>query len=232
MRSRMTVKWLVILLIGLLAMQASAAEAPELKTTKERLSYGIGVDIGRNFKRLGILLDVDVMAKAMKDVFQDEKLLLSEAEIRQIMNAHQTSLRQRQLAARKELAVENKKRGETFLAENGKKEGVVTLPNGLQYKILKKGSGNTAKATDSIECIYRGTLIDGTEFDASPPGKTATFKVAGVIPGWREALKIMPVGSKWQLFIPPQLAYADRGAGRDIGPNATLIFELELLSAK
>jgi len=127
---------------------------------------------------------------------------------------------------------ENRKAGEAFLAGNKAKDGVVTLPSGLQYKVLKAGDGRKPSDADMVECRYRGTLIDGTEFDRSDPaGQPATFKVAGVIPGWREALKLMPVGSKWQLFIPPQLAYGAIGSG-PIGPNATLIFELELLAVK
>jgi FKBP-type peptidyl-prolyl cis-trans isomerase FklB len=129
--------------------------------------------------------------------------------------------------------VESKKEGDAFLAENKQKEGVVTLPSGLQYKIIKAGEGKKPKQEDTVVCHYRGTLINGTEFDGTHgPGEPATFKVTGVVPGWREALKLMPVGSKWQLFIPPVLAYGERGAGATIGPNATLIYEVELLAIK
>jgi FKBP-type peptidyl-prolyl cis-trans isomerase FklB len=130
-------------------------------------------------------------------------------------------------------AEDNKKAGESFLAENKKKEGVVTLPSGLQYKVLKAGDGKKPTDTDTVECNYRGTHIDGTEFDSSyRTGQPATFKVAGVIPGWREALKLMPVGSKWQIFVPSQLAYGTRGKPGSVGPNAALIFEVELLAIK
>jgi FKBP-type peptidyl-prolyl cis-trans isomerase FklB len=130
-------------------------------------------------------------------------------------------------------AEDNRKAGESFLAENKKKEGVVTLPSGLQYKVLKAGDGKKPTDADTVECHYRGTLINGTEFDSSYlTGQPATFKIAGVIPGWREALKLMPVGSKWQLFVPSQLAYGARGKGGSIGPNAALIFEVELLAIK
>jgi FKBP-type peptidyl-prolyl cis-trans isomerase FklB len=130
-----------------------------------------------------------------------------------------------------QVAEKNKKDGEAFLAANAGKEGVVKLPSGLQYKILTPGTGPKPSATDSVVCNYRGTLIDGTEFDSSyKRGQPATFGVGRVIKGWTEALQLMPVGSKWQLFVPAQLAYGDRGAGADIGPNATLIFEVELLS--
>ncbi len=171
--------------------------------------------------------------KAIKDVLSGEKLLMSEAELRSTMRTFQAELRQRQAVARTKAAEDNKKQGDAFLAENKTKEGVVTLPSGLQYKILKAGDGKTPTDADTVECHYRGTLINGTEFDSSHlTGKPATFKVTAVIPGWKEALKLMPVGSKWQLFIPPQLAYGERGAGHEIGPNATLVFEVELLAIK
>jgi FKBP-type peptidyl-prolyl cis-trans isomerase FklB len=149
------------------------------------------------------------------------------------MRTFQAELRQRQAVARTKAAEDNKKQGNAFLAENKTKEGVVTLPSGLQYKILKAGGGKTPTDADTVECHYRGTLLNGTEFDSSHlTGKPATIKVTAVIPGWKEALKLMPVGSKWQLFIPPQLAYGERGAGHEIGPNATLLFEVELLAIK
>ena len=230
----MTLKWIAVLGVWLLAAQVSAQETQVLKTEKEKVSYGIGVDVARNFKRLGIDLDVNVLLKAMRDEFSGEKLLMTEEDLRATMNSFQGELRQKQAQAVRSAAEDNKKAGDVFLAENKTKEGVVTLPSGLQYKILKAGDGKKPAETDTVEVNYRGTLINGTEFDSSySRGQPATFKVkGGVIPGWTEALKLMPVGSKWQLFIPPQLAYGERGAGRDIGPNATLIFEVELLAIK
>jgi FKBP-type peptidyl-prolyl cis-trans isomerase len=207
-----------------------SAPATAEKTDKKKISYGIGVDIGRNFKRLGLDLDLDVLAKGLKDANTGKKLDLSEDELRTVMSNYQNELKQKQLMAMKTVGDNNQKAGEAFLAENAKKAGVVTLPSGLQYKILKKGDGKMPTAEDTVECNYRGTLLDGIVFDSSyQTGKPALFKVSGVIPGWQEALKLMPVGSKWQLFIPPQLAYGQRGAGRDIGPNATLVFEVELI---
>jgi FKBP-type peptidyl-prolyl cis-trans isomerase FklB len=170
----------------------------------------------------------------MKDANSGAALLMTEEELAKTMQAFQQALQQKQAEARKVLAEKNKKEGDEFLAENAKKEGVTVLPSGLQYKILKEGDGKKPTIADSVECNYRGTYISGKEFDNSyKMGKPVTFKVqGGVIPGWSEVLKLMPVGSKWQVFIPSQLAYGERGAGSQIGPNMTLIFEIELLSIK
>ena len=213
-----TLKWILLLVVALSATRVIAQEKTAFKTEKEKVSYAIGVELAGNLKRQGIEVDVDFLLKGLR-MFHTA------------MRQKQMKLKEGQAGVMKITADKNKKEGEAFLAENKAKEGVVTLPSGLQYRILKLGDGRKPAETDSVECHYRGTLIDGTEFDSSyPTGKPATFKVTGVIPGWTEALKLMPVGSKWQIFIPPQLAYGDRGAGRDIGPNATLIFELELLA--
>ena len=159
------------------------------------------------------------------------RVLLTEQEIREITTAFQKEMMAKQEELNKKLGEKNKKEGEVFLAENKKKEGVKTLPSGLQYKVIKAGTGKKPKLTDTVTTNYRGTLIDGTEFDSSyRRGQPASFPVNGVIPGWTEALQLMEEGAKWQLFVPPNLAYGDRGAGRQIGPNATLIFEVELIS--
>jgi len=219
-----------VLGLGLAAMQVDAEEAAALKSDKDRVSYTLGSEIGKNFKRLEVEVDPDVLLRGFKDAYQGKKLVLSEEELKKISADYQASLREKQAAAMKKAAETNEKEGEAFLAANAKKEGVITLPSGLQYLVVKKGEGPIPKAEDTVKCNYRGTLINGTEFDSSyKTGQPATFAVGGVIAGWTEALKLMPVGSKWQLFIPSKLAYGPRGAGRDIGPNATLIFDIELL---
>ena len=229
----MRLKWMALSGLGLLAAQVNAEETSILKTHKDKVSYAIGVDLARNFQRLGVEVDPDLLVKAWRDVFSGRKLILTEEELRGTINAYQTELRQRQVQDRRLAAHDNKKEGDDFLAENKKREGVVALPNGLQYKIIKEGDGRKPSDADTVEVYYRGTLINGTEFDSSQRGgQPATFKVTGVIPGWKEALKLMSVGSRWLIFIPPELAYGARGAGRDIGPNATLIFDLELLTIK
>jgi FKBP-type peptidyl-prolyl cis-trans isomerase FklB len=229
----MSGKWLVFLAVGFLAANVCADETPALKTQKEKVSYSVGVDVAKSLAKMGMDLDLDVFIRGLKDGFSGKKLLMTDDEMHATMNAFQNDLLKNQSQGKQTAAEENKKAGEAFLAENKKKEGVVTLPSGLQYKILKAGKGKKPTDADKVECHYRGTLIDGTEFDSSyRRGKPATFPVAGVIAGWTEALKLMPVGSKWQLFVPSQLAYKERGAGADIGPNATLIFEVELLGIK
>ncbi len=223
---------LTILGVGLLAAQASAQEAPALKTQKDKVSYGLGVALARNLKRQGVEFDVDGLVKGFKDELAGTKLLMSEDDLRALMVSLQNEMKQKQEQAVKVAADDNKKKGDAFQAGNKAKEGVVTLADGLQYKILKTGDGKKPTETDTVECQYRGTFIDGTEFDSSyPTGKPVSFKVSQVISGWQEALKLMQVGSKWQLVIPPQLAYGDRGAG-PIAPNSTLIFEVELVSIK
>jgi FKBP-type peptidyl-prolyl cis-trans isomerase FklB len=217
---------------ALLTSQVSADETPVLKTLKEKVNYGIGIDLARNLKRQGIETDVDLVMKGLKDGLAGKKFLVPEEELDTIMMAFRHELSRRKTEVLKIVAVENKKKGEAFLTENRTKEGVVTLPSGLQYKILKAGDGRKPTEADTVECHYRGTLLSGNELDRSEAGKPAVFKVTSVVPGWREALLLMPVGSKWQLFIPSHLAYGERGADGRIGPNATLIFEVELISIK
>jgi len=212
---------------------AFAADAPELKTDKEKLSYSIGMDIGGNLKRQSVEVDPDLLAKGLKDSYGEGKTVLTEDQARQAIADFQKTLMAKQAETMKKNSEKNKADGEKFLAENGKKEGVKTLPSGLQYKEIAPGTGKSPKPTDTVTTHYKGTLIDGTEFDSSHKrGQPATFQVSGVIPGWTEALQLMKEGAKWQLFVPSNLAYGERGAGREIGPNATLIFEVELISVK
>ncbi|MCL5966787.1 MAG: FKBP-type peptidyl-prolyl cis-trans isomerase [Deltaproteobacteria bacterium] len=228
-----TWRWVAAVALVLWAGLACAAAAPVLKDQKAKRSYAIGMDIGNSLKRQSVEVDPDLIAKGVRDVVSGGKTLLTDQEARDTLMALQKDLMAKAEERMKALAEKNKKDGEVFLAENKKKEGVVTLPSGLQYKVVKEGAGPVPTDNDVVETNYRGTLIDGTEFDSSyKRGQTATFPVKGVIPGWTAALKRMKVGSKWQLFIPPGLAYGARGAGRDIGPNATLIFDVELLGIK
>ncbi len=212
---------------------ATAAAKPkplELVTDKDKQSYAIGLNVGKSLHRDSIEVEPKLVLQGIEDALGDGKLLLTDDQIRTVMTELQTQVRQQQEAKRLALAESNKKEGAAFLAANATKEGVVTLPSGLQYKILTAGTGPKPTATDSVVCNYRGTLLDNTEFDSSyKRGQPMTINVGGVIKGWTEALQLMPVGSKWQLFIPPDLAYGDRGQGPG-GPNATLIFEVELLS--
>ena len=227
----MKLQLIAVLSVLLLVTQVNAKENLVLKNQKDKVSYVIGMDIGTNLKKQSIDVDPDILAKGIKDGFSGGKSLLSEQEVREIMAAFQKEMMAKQEELNKKLGEKNKKEGEGFLAENKKKEGVKTLPSGLQYKVIKAGTGKKPKLTDTVTTHYRGTLIDGTEFDSSyRRGQPATFPVNGVIPGWTEALQLMQEGAKWQLFVPPNLAYGERGAGRQIGPNATLIFEVELIS--
>jgi len=213
---------------------ATAAKTPApltLKTQKDKFSYAIGMKMGANFKKRSVPVDPSIMARGIKDGLAGGKTLLTDDQAQAAITQMQKDMQAKQQEKMKEASVENKKGGEAFLAANKGKEGVVTLPSGLQYKILTAGTGPKPSPADSVVCNYRGTLIDGKEFDSSyKRGQPATFPVTGVIKGWTEALQLMPVGSKWQLFVPSDLAYGDRGASADIGPGATLIFEVELVS--
>jgi len=214
---------------------ASAAPAP-LKTRKEKFSYALGMDIGAqvgsSLKKQSVEVDWNLTSEGLKDVTSGGKTRLTQEEAKAVLDEVQAEVRKEQQEKMQQAAAANKAEGEKFLAANKTKEGVVTLPSGLQYKILKEGDGPKPTASDQVVCNYRGTLINGTEFDSSyKRGQPATFGVGQVIKGWTEALQLMPVGSKWQLFIPPNLAYGERPDPRSgLEPNATLIFEVELLS--
>ena len=208
-----------------------ATPAITLTDQKSKLSYALGMNLGTNLRLQGVEIDANVLTQAIKDGLTNSKTLMTEDEARNTLMQWQTEMRTKQEEKRQQAAGTNKQEGEAFLAANKTKEGVVTLPSGLQYKIITPGTGPKPTLTDKVVCNYRGTLINGTEFDSSyKRGQPATFPVGGVIKGWTEALQLMPVGSKWQLFIPSELAYGERGAGGDIPPNSTLIFEVELIS--
>jgi FKBP-type peptidyl-prolyl cis-trans isomerase FklB len=201
---------------------APAAESP-FKTPKEKLSYALGRSIGKGFKTQGVDADFEVLLRGIRDGYAGKSLMTDEESRATIMAFQQ--------AANARMAARNRKAGEAFLAANKTKEGVNVTESGLQYKILTAGDGKKPGPDDTVTVHYRGTLIDGREFDSSyRRGQPAKFKVGGVIKGWAEALQLMPVGSKWQLVIPSTLAYGSRGMGRVIGPNSVLVFEVELIS--
>jgi FKBP-type peptidyl-prolyl cis-trans isomerase len=213
------------------ATAAKGAGVAALKTPKEKFSYALGMNLGANLHKQSVDVDPNIVAQGLKAAMAGGKTLLTQEEAQAALMEVQNDLRKKQQEKMQVTGDANKKEGEAFLAANKAKEGVVALPSGLEYKILKPGTGPKPTASDSVVCNYRGTLLNGTEFDSSyKRGQPATFPVGGVIKGWTEALQLMPVGSKWQLFIPSSLAYGERGAGGDIGPNATLIFEVELMS--
>ena len=229
MRSRIFLSALLIIL----AMVTLAFGEDELKNKEDKLSYALGLNIGNSFKQQSIEIKPDIFLKGIKDAFAGGKQLLSDDEVRETMVVLNKELAEKKAEAMKKLAEKNKEDAVTFFAENKKKEGVKTLAGGLQYKIITEGKGKSPKATDTVTVHYRGTLIDGKEFDSSyRRGEPATFPVNGVISGWTEALQLMKAGSKWQLFLPSNLAYGEKGAGNLIGPNAALIFEVELISVK
>jgi FKBP-type peptidyl-prolyl cis-trans isomerase FklB len=202
-----------------------------LNTDKDKVSYAIGMNIGAAMKRDGVDVDTDILLRGLKDALAGSKLLLTDQEAQTAMTALRADLQKKQEFQRQQLAETNKKEGEAFLEANKAKEGVVALPSGLQYKILQEGTGPKPAVTDMVTVNYRGTLLNGTEFDSSyKRGQPATFGVGQIIKGWTEALQLMPVGSKWQLFIPADLAYGPPGRPPIIGPNSTLLFEVELLS--
>ncbi len=210
-----------------------AEDKPQLKDQKDKASYSIGYDIGETFKKQKIDLNIDALIAGLKEAVAGKDAAMPKEEREKTLQAFQKEMMEKQLAASKEAATKNTAEGEKFLAENKKKDGVKTTTSGLQYKVLKEGSGTSPKETDTVVTNYKGTLIDGTEFDSSyKRNEPATFPVNRVIKGWTEALQLMKPGAKYQLFIPASLAYGERGAGQLIGPNATLIFEVELLSIK
>jgi len=209
---------------------AAATQATKLTDTKDKISYSIGVDVGKSIQKQKIEINSESFLAGFKDGQADKLTLMTEEEIRQTLMALQTQMLEKHKNLAKEQATKNLAEGEKFLTENKKQKGIVTLPSGLQYRVIKEGNGTAPKATDTVTTHYRGKLINGTEFDSSySRGEPANFAVNGVIPGWIEALQLMKPGAKWELFVPAKLAYGENSPSQLIGPNSTLLFEVELL---
>ena len=214
-----------------MAQQPKAAASNPLSSPQGQASYALGMTIGSNLRADGIAIDGAAFLKGVQDAIANAKPALSEQEMSAVLSQLQSDIKARRIEKQAQAAAANKSQGEAFLSANGAKPGVKTLASGLQYQVLTAGTGPVPTTSDTVVCNYRGTLIDGTEFDSSAThGGPASFPVQGVISGWTEALQLMPVGSKWRLFVPAALAYGERGAGEDIGPNAVLVFDIELLS--
>lgn len=213
--------------------QATANEPVKLDTQTNKASYSIGIQMGSQMSRIKDLVNQDAIMMGFKDSISGTEPQLTMEEMQTVMQEFQKSVMEKQQAEQTAMAATNGAAGEKFLAENKTKEGVKTTASGLQYKVITAGTGATPKATDTVVTHYSGTLIDGKVFDSSyKRNAPATFPVNGVIKGWTEALQLMKTGAKWQLFIPANLAYGERGAGENIGPNQVLIFEIELLEIK
>ncbi|HRE32344.1 MAG TPA: FKBP-type peptidyl-prolyl cis-trans isomerase [Candidatus Berkiella sp.] len=212
---------------------ATDSKAVQLKDKTDKISYSIGVDVGKSIQKQQIEINPEAFLAGFKEGQADKLTLMTEEQIRETLMALQTDMLEKHKAQAKELASKNLAEGEKFLTENKKQKGIVTLPSGLQYRIIKEGKGYEPKATDTVVTHYRGKLINGTEFDSSySRGEPAKFAVNGVIPGWVEALQLMKPGAKWELFVPAKLAYGENGVGQLIGPNSTLLFEVELLNVE
>lgn len=227
-------KKLIAVALGLTMSTAYAAnDAVVLNSDKDKLSYSIGADLGKNFKKQNIDISVDAMAKGMHDGMEAGKLLLTEQQMKESLDKFQKDLMAKRNSEFNAKAADNKAKGEAFLNQNKAKPGVVSLPSGLQYKIVTKGDGAKPSRDDTVTVEYTGTLINGQVFDSTEKtGKPATFKVSQVIPGWTEALQLMPSGSTWEVFVPAALAYGSRSVGGPIGPNETLIFRIHLINVK
>ncbi len=230
MTRRLIAIFIAAALPGIACAQTEATAEPDRpEELDERASYAIGLNLGRNFADLGVELDGELVLKGLEDGLAGESMF-SDQELAETMGEFQQVVQKAQQEKLAEIGAENAAEGEVFLAENKEREGVVTTASGLQYEILEAGDGAKPLASDRVTVHYRGTLVDGTEFDSSiKRGQPATFPLAGVIPGWTEALQLMPVGSKWKIYLPANLAYGERGSPPSIGPNSTLVFEVELI---
>ncbi|MGA8657206.1 MAG: FKBP-type peptidyl-prolyl cis-trans isomerase [Chthoniobacterales bacterium] len=229
----MKLKYLTPLAVLAFVAPALADKPTVLKDQRDKTSYSIGVNIGGGMKANGLDLNTEALVAGLEDGISGAKPQLSDKERADTLIAFEQDLQKQEIERLKQLAEKNKKEGAEFLAANKAKEGVKTLPSGLQYKVLAEGNGTQPKPTDQVTVNYRGTFLDGTEFDSSyKRDEPITFPISGVIKAWSEALPLMKTGAKWQLFVPAELAYGEKGAGRAIGPNLTLIFEVELVGIK
>lgn len=224
----------VAVMISLVSTQARGeGDGPVLANQRDKINYTLGVNIINTFKQQGADIDLATVIKGMNDAAGGGKLLLTDEELRQTLTSYQGLMMQRKVASSSKQAEANKVEGEAFLLANAKNNGVVTLPSGLQYLIVKPGQGATPREGDVVECQFKGTFVNGNEFDSSyRAGHPAIVKIAEMIPGWRQALTLMPTGSTWKLFIPPSLAYGAPGKVGGIGPHTVLIFDLELVAIK
>ena len=227
-------KLILVLAAASVMTSVVLAADPVLESKRDRISYAVGVDLVRNFRKQEVDFDADLVARGIRDALSTNKLLMPDKEMHVLLVNLQAEVRQKMAQTRRLATEDNRRRGAAYLEANKGKEGVVALASGLQYRVIKSGVADGRKPldTDTVECNYRGTLIDGSEFDGTDPGKPASLRVSALIGGWREAVKLMPVGAKWQLVIPANLAYGERGVGSEIGPNETLLFEVELVAIK
>ena len=223
----------LLLAMGISVASSATIAAVSLNNDTDKLSYTIGVDLGKNLKKQDITINPAVMTKGLEDGLANAQFIMTEPQMKDVLVAFQKKLLEKQADAFNKKAQENKTKGEDFLSQNKSKPGVVTLSSGLQYKVIKNGDGVKPKADDTVTVDYTGRLIDGQVFDSTDKtGKAATFKVSQVIPGWTEILQLMPAGSTWEVYIPASLAYGSRSVGGPIGPNETLIFKVNLISIK
>ncbi len=226
-------RWILTVVVMAAPTLAGAQEAPALTTEKDKLSYAMGMDLGQQLKTQSVDIDPALFARGLADALAGGKTLLTTEEAKAAITELQKAMIVRRAEEVRLSGEKNRKEGEAFLAANGAKEGVVTLPSGLQYKILTTGTGRKPTLEDTVVCQYRLSLVGGKEVDSSGKrGQPFTIPVKSAIKGWTEVLQLMPVGSKWEVFVPPNLGYGERGAGADIGPNATLVFEIELVDVK
>jgi FKBP-type peptidyl-prolyl cis-trans isomerase FklB len=230
--TKMKSNWTLLALGLLISASTLATDASPFKDQKEQQSYAIGAQTGRTLRKDNVDIDEAMLIRGLKDGLGSDKMLLSEKELRSVMSHVQQELHKNMVMNRRALGERNKEEGARFLADNGKKPGVATTSTGLQYRVIKDGSGAKPLLINTVSVNYRGTLIDGVEFEASPEGKPAQLVVAQTVAGFKEALQLMSVGSKWQIIVPPNLAYGDRGSGADVGPNQVLLFDVELVGIK